>query len=84
MVDFTLEPKKALKRVFQDGKNEGYIFDNDELAEELKKMNKGGAFSDIELDPATLDATFSRGDEDEIVKNISFLTHRQLFDEEGV
>ena len=37
LVDFTLEPKKALKRVFEDDKNEAYIFDNDELPEELKK-----------------------------------------------
>ena len=65
LVDFTLEPKKALKRVMKDGKKDGYIFDRDELAEELNEMNKGGSFSDIELDAAALDAMFSQGGEQE-------------------
>ena len=65
MVDFTLEPKKALKRVIKDGKQDGYIFDRDDLAEELNEMNKGGAFSDIELDAAALDAMFSPGGQQE-------------------
>ena len=64
-VDFTLEPKNALKRVIKDGKKDGYIFDRDELAEELNEMNKGGAFSDIELDAAALEAMFSQGGEQE-------------------
>ena len=61
LVDFTLEPKQALKRVIKDGKKDGYIFDRDELAEELDEMNKGGAFSDIELDAAAMEALFSQG-----------------------
>ena len=61
LVDFTLEPKKALKRVIKDSKQDGYIFDRDELAEELEEMNKGGSFSDIELDAAALEAMFSPG-----------------------
>ena len=65
LVDFTLEPKKALKGVIKDGKIDGYVFDRDELAEELKEMNKGGSFSDIELDVAALDAMFSQGGEQE-------------------
>ena len=65
LVDFTLEPKKALKRVMKDGKQDGYIFDRDELAEELDEMNKGGAFSDIELDAAALEAMFSQSGEQE-------------------
>ena len=65
MVDFTLEPKQALKRVMKDGKKDGYIFDRDELAEELEEMNKGGSFSDIELDAAAMEAMFSRGGEQE-------------------
>ena len=65
LVDFTLEPKKALKRVIKDGKKDGYIFDRDELAEELNEMNKGGAFSDIELDSAALEAMFSQAGEPE-------------------
>ena len=65
LVDFTLEPSKALKAVIKDGKKDGYIFDSDELAEELNEMNKGGAFSDIELDAAALEVMFSQGGEQE-------------------
>ena len=65
LVDFTLEPKQALKQVIKDGKKEGYVFDRDELAEELEEMNKGGSFSDIELDAAALEALFSQGGEQE-------------------
>ena len=65
MVDFTLEPSKALKGVIKDGKKDGYIFDRDELAEELNEMNKGGAFSDIELDAAALDVLFGQGGQQE-------------------
>ena len=65
LVDFTLEPKQALKRVMKDGKKVGYVFDRDELAEELNEMNQGGAFSDIELDAAALEAMFSQGGEQE-------------------
>ena len=45
----------------QRWKKYGYVFDRDELAEELEEMNKGGSFSDIELDAAALDAMFSQG-----------------------
>ena len=65
LVDFTLEPKKALKRVIKDGKKEGYVFDRDELAEELEEMNNGGAFTDIELDAAAMEALFSQGGKQE-------------------
>ena len=65
LVDFTLEPKKALKRVMKDGKKVGYVFDRDELAEELDEMNQGGSFSDIELDAAAMEALFSQGGEQE-------------------
>ena len=63
--DFTLEPSKALKAVIKDGKKDGYIFDRDELAEELNEMNKGGSFSDIELDAAAMEAMFSQRGEQE-------------------
>ena len=43
----------------------GYIFDRDELAEELDEMNKGGAFNDIELDAAALDVLLGQGGEQE-------------------
>ena len=65
LVDFTLEPKQALKRVIKDGKKVGYVFDRDELAEELDEMNQGGSFSDIELDAAAMEALFSQGGEQE-------------------
>ena len=35
LVNFTLEPRKALTRVIKDGKKDGYIFDRNELAEAL-------------------------------------------------
>ena len=69
LVDFTLEPKQALKRVMKDGKKVGYVFDRDELAEELDEMNKGGSFSDIELDAAAMEAMFSQGGEQETARN---------------
>ena len=65
LVDFTLEPKQALKRVMKDGKKDGYVFDRDELAEELEEMNQGGSFSDIELDAAAMEAMFSQGGQQE-------------------
>ena len=65
LVDFTLEPSKTLKRVMKDGKKDGYVFDRDELAEELEEMNKGGSFSDIELDAAAMEAMFSQCGEQE-------------------
>ena len=63
LVDFTLEPKKALKRAVKDAKKDGYVFDPDELGEALDEMNKGGAFTDIELDAAAMEAMFSQGGE---------------------
>ena len=65
MFDFTLEPSKTLKRVIKDGKKEGYVFDRDELAEELDEMNNGGAFDDIELDAVAMQSLFSQGGEQE-------------------
>ena len=58
-----INPKKGIKMIIKDGKKDGYIFDLDELAEELNEMNKGGAFSDIELDAAAMEAMFSQGGE---------------------
>ena len=65
LVDFTLEPSKTLKRVIKDGKKEGYVFDRDELAEELEEMSNGGSFSDIEIDAAAMEAMFSQGGKQE-------------------
>jgi len=63
LVDFTLEPKKALKRAVKDAKKEGYVFDPDELGDALEEMDKGGAFTDIELDAVAMEALFSQGGE---------------------
>ena len=75
LVDFTLEPKKALKRVIKDGKKEGYVFDRNELAEELDEMNNGGAFDDIELDAVAMQSLFSRGGEQEQDRDSGPPTH---------
>ena len=64
-----INPKKGIKMIIKDGKKDGYIFDLDELAEELNEMNKGGAFSDIELDAAAMEAMFSPGGEQEQYHN---------------
>ena len=63
LVDFTLEPRKALKRAVRDAKKDGYVFDPDELGEALDEMDKAGAFTDIELDAAAMEALFSQGGE---------------------
>ena len=61
LVDFTLKPKRTLKRVIKDGKKEGYNFDRDELADALEEMDKGGAFIDIELDASAIELISSEG-----------------------
>ena len=63
LVDFTLEPKKALKRTVKDAKKDGYVFDPDELGDALEEMDKAGAFTDIELDAAAMEAMYSQGGE---------------------
>ena len=62
LVDFTLEPKKALKRAVKDAKKDGYVFDPDELGDALEEMDKAGAFTDIELDAAAMEALYSQGE----------------------
>ena len=61
LVGFTLKPKKTLKRVISDSKKGGYGVDRNERADELEEMNNGGAFTDIELDAAAMEALFSQG-----------------------
>ncbi|WP_028951695.1 hypothetical protein [Synechococcus sp. CC9616] len=65
LVDITLKPSKALKRVISDGKKGGYDFDRNERADELDEMNNGRAFTDIELDEAALEVLFAQGGEQE-------------------
>ena len=54
--------------MIKDGKKVGYVFDRDELAEELTEMNQGGSFSDIELDAAAMEAMYSQGGEQETAR----------------
>ena len=54
LVDFTLEPQKALKRAVKVAKKDGYVFDPDELAEALDEMDKAGSFANVQLDDAAL------------------------------
>ena len=61
LVDFTLKPKRTLKRVIKDGKKVGYDFDRAELADALEEMDKGGAFIDIELDASAIELISSQG-----------------------
>ena len=61
LVDFTLKPKRTLKRVIKDGKKVGYDFDRDELADALEEMDKGGEFIDIELDASAIELISSQG-----------------------
>ena len=69
LVDFTLEPKKALKRAVKDAKKDGYVFVPDELGDALEEMDKAGAFTDIELDAAAMEALFSQGGEQQQQSN---------------
>ena len=62
-MDFTLEPQKALKRAVKDAKKDGYAFDPDELGEALDAIDKAGAFTDIELDAAAMEAMYFQGGE---------------------
>ena len=56
-----IEPKQGLKSIAKTGKKQGYQFDTAELSDALDEMNKGGAFTDIDLDAVALEALFSQG-----------------------
>ena len=64
-----INPKKGLKSIVKVGKKEGYKFDKAELATALDEMNKGGAFSDVELDDAALAALMGMGGEQQSRSN---------------
>ena len=59
--EILINPKKGLKSIRKAAKKEGYVFDKDELADALNEMDKSGAFTDIELDAASLDALLGTG-----------------------
>ena len=50
-----------MKSIRKAAKQEGYLFDKDELADALNEMDQAGAFTDVELDDAALDALLSSG-----------------------
>ena len=59
--EILINPKKGLMSIKKVAKEEGYVFDKDELADALNEMCKSGAFSDIELDAASLEALLDTG-----------------------
>ena len=59
--EILINPKKGLKRIVKAGKKEGYSFDKDELADALNEMDQSGAFADVELDDASLEALLGTG-----------------------
>ena len=52
--EILINPKKGLKSIKKTAKKEGYVFDKDELADALNEMDQAGAFTDVELDDASL------------------------------
>ncbi len=60
--EILINPKKGLKSIKKAAKKEGYLFDKDELADALNEMDQAGAFTDVELDDASLEALLGSGD----------------------
>ena len=59
--EILINPKKGLKSIAKAAKKEGYSFDKDELADALNEMDQSGAFINVELDDASLDALLGTG-----------------------
>ena len=59
--EILIKPKKGLKSIKKAAKKEGYVFDKDELADALNEMDQAGAFTDVELDDASLEALLGSG-----------------------
>ena len=59
--EILINPKKGLKSIKKTAKKEGYVFDKDELADALNEMDQAGAFTDVELDDASLEALIGSG-----------------------
>ena len=59
--EILINPKKGLKSIKKAAKREGYLFDKDELADALNEMDQAGAFFDVELDDASLEALLGSG-----------------------
>ena len=59
--EILINPKKGLKSIRKAAKQEGYLFDKDELADALNEMEQAGAFISVELDDAALEALLGTG-----------------------
>ena len=59
--EILINPKKGLKSIRKAAKQEGYLFDKDELADALNEMEQAGAFVSVELDDAALEALLGTG-----------------------
>ena len=59
--EILIKPKKGLKSIKKAAKREGYLFDKDELADSLNEMDLASAFTDVELDDASLEALLGSG-----------------------
>ena len=64
--EILINPKKGLKSIRKAAKKEGYVFDKDELADALNEMDQSGAFINVEVDDASLEALLGTGDADAI------------------
>jgi len=64
--EILINPKKGLKSIAKAAKKEGYSFDKDELADALNEMDQSGAFINVEVDDASLEALLGTGNEDAI------------------
>ena len=59
--EILVNPKKGLKSIKKAVKQEGYVFDKDELADALNEMDQAGAFISVELDDAAMEALAGGG-----------------------
>ena len=59
--EILINPKKGLKSIKKAAKQEGYVFDKDELADALNEMDQAGAFISVELDDAAMEALAGGG-----------------------
>ena len=64
--EILIKPKKGLRSINKAAKKEGYVFDKDELADALNEMEQAGAFINVEVDDASLDALLGTGEADAI------------------
>ena len=59
--EILINPTKGLKSIRKAAKKMGYSFNKDELADALNEMDQSCAFTDVELDEASLEALLGTG-----------------------